>query len=79
MLLTFLDPSNFKSYDELKAKLVKVLSEDSFLAKTAKKAETMEAYEDSEPSFKAKSPPKFDTSSDDDDDESLEFFKSLAS
>jgi hypothetical protein len=80
-LKEFLAPSNFKTYEELQARLAKVLAEDSAPAKRAK-AETTEVPwdndEDSAPKFKAASAPKY-AAEDDDDDESLEFFKKLAS
>ena len=80
-LQSFLDPSNFKSYDELKTKLMKVLAEDigSTRAAAAKKAEDEELPWDEEPAPKAKSAPAPKQAAvEDDDDESLEFFKNLA-
>ena len=86
-LQSFLAPSNFKSYDELKGKLNKVLGVDGSTAGVpaaarAKAAATVTAEEDAPwaeekvaPSFKAKAAPKFD---EDEDEESLEFFKKLA-
>jgi gp32 DNA binding protein like len=74
-LQEFLAPSNFKSYEELAARLAKVLAEDSAVAKRSR-AEEVEIEEDSAPSFKATHAPKY--SGDEDDDESLEFFKNLA-
>lgn len=78
-LQEFLKPENFKSYDELKDKLAKVLSNDNPIAKVKKAAEedVPWAREETAPQFKAKAAPKFE-SSDDEDDDSLEFFKSLA-
>lgn len=81
-LQDFLAPSNFKSYDELKARLHKVLGLDgsaaSARANAAKTAEADAPWNDEAPapSLKAKAPPKFD---DEEDDESIEFFKKLAS
>lgn len=77
-LQEFLDPSNFKSYDDLKGKLVKVLGIGSPAAARAKA--TVAEDDDlpwSEPTAKIKSAPapKFE---EDDDDESMEFFKKLA-
>jgi len=80
-LAEFLKPENFKSYDELSQKLQKVLAEDAFLAKTAKKAEDADIpwEETPAPSFKkAAAPTIASTSDEDDDDESMEFFKKLA-
>jgi hypothetical protein len=74
-LQEFLAPSNFKTYEELAARLAKVLAEDSAPAKRAR-AEEVEIEEDSAPTFKASHAPKY--SGDEEDDESLEFFKNLA-
>jgi hypothetical protein len=77
-LQEFLDPSQFKSYDELKGKLVKVLASGSAAAARA----TAVVEEDDAPwneapapKLKAAAAPKFD---DEDEDESLEFFKKLS-
>ena len=85
-LQDFIDPKNFKSYDELKAKLNKVLGTDnSTLGSTpaaarAKAATAMgddyDAPTSDAPSFKSSSPAAI--SAIDDDDDGLEFFKSLA-
>jgi hypothetical protein len=82
-LSAFLDASNFKSYDELQAKLMKVLGEDiaGVRANVAKKAEDQNLpWNDEEVAPKQKSIPakKVEEINDDDDDESLEFFKNLA-
>ena len=84
-LKSFLDPSNFKSYDELKAKLNKVLGLDgSTVGKTPAAARAMASEDIVEelektpaPSFKAKlsSVPKFD---EEEEDDSMEFFAKLA-
>ena len=80
-LSAFLDASNFKSYDELQAKLMKVLGEDvsGARASAAKKAEDQDLPWDEEPAPKQKAAaaPK-QAAVEDDDDESLEFFKNLA-
>ena len=80
-LQSFLDASNFKSYDELQAKLMKVLGEDvsGVRASAAKKAEDEELPWDETPAPKQKAAaaPK-QAAVEDDDDESLEFFKNLA-
>ena len=82
-LKSFLDPSKFKPYEELQERLLKVLDENSPAAKRAKAAtaddtdiswapkETLAA-----PKFKATAAPE--AVADDDEDESLEFFKKLA-
>jgi hypothetical protein len=85
-LQDFIDPKNFKTYDELKAKLNKVLGTDnSTLGSTpaaarAKAATTVgddyDAPTSDAPSFKTSSPAAI--SAIDDDDDGLEFFKSLA-
>jgi hypothetical protein len=82
-LQAFLAPSNFKSYEELKAKLNKVLGlDDSTVGVTpaaarATAATTEMPWQEEAPAPKLKQAavPKFD---EDDDDESMEFFKKLA-
>ena len=78
-LKEFLDPKNFKSFDELQARLSKVLAEDSAPAKRAKAEDTEVPWtEEAEaPTFKASHAPKY-SGDDEEDDESLEFFKNLA-
>ena len=78
-LQEFLDPKNFKPYDELKERLARVLSTET-PAKIVKKAEEEDApwaRTESAPKFKTADTPKH-VAVDDDDDESLEFFKKLA-
>lgn len=80
-LKTFLEPSNFKSYEDLKERLTKVLNENGG-------ASRMTVADDSDIPWgeNSASPPKqkekpaaaIPAVADDDDDESLEFFKSLA-
>ena len=79
-LQEFLAPSNFKSYDDLKERLTRVLSTNT-PANIIKKAE-----EEDLPWARTESAPKFKTADVpraaavvDDDDESMEFFKKLAS
>ena len=85
-LQEFLAPSNFKSYDELKAKLYKVLGLDDGGNVAPAAARAVAAKNDTDedlpwkeeaaaPKFKAKDAPaqKFD----DDDDEGLAFFDKL--
>jgi len=86
-LQEIVDPKNFKSYDELKAKLYKVLALDGTQHAPKTVAEDDEPEMDFKPKFKEQSAPTlaeapspsedvpFDTNSDDDD---LDFFKSLA-
>jgi len=82
-LQEFLAPNNFKSYDELKTRLARVLSTDT-PSKIIKKAEDEDlpwVRTEPVPKFKTTDAPKHTAVSvdDDDDDESIEFFKKLAS
>lgn len=82
-LKEIVDPKNFKSYEELKAKLHRVLGFDG-----GKSAPTTSAVEDDDqemdfkPNFKERSAPKMaeapSPSFDEEDDDSLSFFKNLA-
>ena len=78
-LKEFLDPKNFKSFEELQARLSKVLAEDSASAKRAKAEDTEVPWteEAPAPAFKASHAPNY-SGDEDDEDESLEFFKNLA-
>ena len=73
-LQPFIDPSNFKSYEELKKKLERVLGLDG-TERAPMKAE--EYVEEPAPTFKAKQP-AMAMASDYDEDDGLEFFKKLA-
>lgn len=84
-LQDLIDPKNFKSYNELKAKLYKVLGLDGSAHAPTNTAEDDDAAEmDFKPKFKESAPrqaeeapsPSFNTADDDDDD--LSFFKNLA-
>ena len=78
-LQEFVDPKNFKSYDELKAKLDRVLGLGG--AAPASKAEDYEPAPVAEAAPMKESPaPKAQVSNsfDDDDDDSLSFFEKLA-
>lgn len=82
-LQAFLDPSKFKSYDELKAKLARVLDlaggSNVSRATATKKAEDTAPWDDvPAPTQKAKAAPKVAESFAEDDDETMEFFKTLA-
>jgi hypothetical protein len=78
-LQSFLDSSNFKSYDELNAKLMKVLDEPVGKKVTSKAEDDDIPWEEPAPKFKAKVEPEYGGSdTGDDEDESLEFFKNLA-
>lgn len=78
-LQAFLDPSNFKSYDELLARLNKVLGEGGSTKPKPTAEETAPWEEEAAPpKFKAAAAPAY-SADEDDDDESLQFFKDLAS
>jgi len=79
-LQEFLDPKEFKSYDELKRKLAKVLAEDDGMSSRAESQEfTIEDNQEEAPAPRQKaSPPPSYAADDDEDDDSLEFFKNLA-
>jgi hypothetical protein len=80
-LQSFLDASNFKGYDELQAKLMKVLDERAPQTKSNARAETEELPWDEEaaPKAKAVAAPEYAMAGvDDGEDDSLEFFKNLA-
>lgn len=78
-LQPFLDLSNFKSYDELKAKLNKVLGlgDQSSVAKPQTRASDLNDELDARPQKTAK-PAAQKLMSDEDDDEAIDFFKKLA-
>jgi hypothetical protein len=76
-LQEFLDPKNFKTYDELKARLDKVLDLRGKAASTVRKAEDEDlpwTREEKSPSFKESAAPEVDS----DDDELMKHFRSLA-
>jgi hypothetical protein len=78
-LKAFLDPSNFKSYDELKAKLAKVLGDPTETTRKAEDADLPWAREEAAPKFKAKEAvyePEVESESEDGDD-SLAYFQNL--
>ena len=79
-LQEFLDAKEFKSYDELKRKLAKVLAEDDGMSSRAESQEfTIEDNQEEAPAPRQKaSPPPSYAADDDEDDDSLEFFKNLA-
>jgi len=82
-LAAFLDPSNFKSYDELKQKLNTVLSGVSRVA-TAEKSNPLDAEDELFVETKMKSAPAASKASDavpwkeDSDDDTMSYFSSLA-
>ena len=73
-LQEFVAPSKFKSYDDLKARLYKVLALDGAPSQSKPSFQEQAAPEPKRQA--AKSAPSFD---DDDDDEGVEFFRKLAS
>jgi hypothetical protein len=77
-LKAFLDPSEFKSYDELKKKLYRALAEDE---RYGGNAATQDVTEDEDempaPRHKAAAAPVH-VEIEDDDDDTIDFFKSLA-
>lgn len=81
-LKELVDPKNFKSYEELKTKLHKVLDLDgSSHAPTGNAAEDDDVEMDFTPKFKERQAPKISEApspSMDEDDDTLSFFKNLA-
>jgi hypothetical protein len=77
-LKAFLDPSEFKSYDELKKKLYRALAEDeSYGGNAATQDVTEDEDEMPAPRHKAAAAPVH-VEIEDDDDDTIDFFKSLA-
>lgn len=84
-LQAFLAPSNFKSYDDLKARLNLVLGLDTNVSTPARQLATHHEEIDDEIPWQTPTPTKAtqarvapSTSYDDDDDDGLEFFNKLA-
>ena len=81
-LQEFLDPSNFKSYEELKDKLVKVLGAGSPQAARAKAATVIDEddtpWATEAPAPKIKSTPAPSFAVDDDEDEDMRLFAKIA-
>ena len=78
-LKAFLDPTNFKSYEELEARLMKVLNENVSTKVTKKRAEEETIPWDEEtPSPKLKSSPPKQEVYEEDESDGLDFFKQLA-
>ena len=77
-LSEFTDPANFKSYDELQAKLNRVLGLDGGAPTSRSTAEEIEIKDSAPaPQQKTAAAPSLDTSQDDDDD-GMSFFEKLA-
>ena len=74
-LQEFLAPTNFKSYDELKARLDAVLTGSVVTGKTA--AQMVEEDETPAPTFKSEPTPQ-PASIDDEDDDAMSYFEKLA-
>ena len=83
-LAEIVDPKNFKSYGELKAKLHKVLQLDGGSHAPVKTAEDSNAGMEFQPNFKERSAPAVaqaeapSSTTSESTDDSLDFFKSLA-
>jgi hypothetical protein len=78
-LQAFIDPKEFKSYEQLKTKLARVLSDDTGFGKnTAEKDFVIDSEESPAPRHKAKEAPRSFEEDDDEDDDTVEFFKNLA-
>ena len=84
-LQEIIEPKNFKSYDELKTKMYKVLALDGGIHAPTNTAEDDDLGMDFTPKFQERSAPTMETapspaisSSNNDDDDTLEFFKGLA-
>ena len=79
-LQSFLDASNFKSYEELQAKLMRALGEGNVKKAVSSRAEETDLpwNEEAAPTQKAKAAPEYAAADTDEEDDSLEFFKNLA-
>jgi hypothetical protein len=80
-LQSFLAPSNFKSYDELQARVLQVLDAAETPKNKVARAEEQDlpwAREDETPKFKAAATPKSPVVEDDDEEDLMSHFKSLA-
>lgn len=76
-LKEFVDPSNFKSYEELKAKLHKVLCLDGSAPKPTSRADDFQDEESPAPKRPVKSAKQLDEVSTDSEDD-MDFFRKLA-
>ena len=77
-LSEFIDPSNFKSYDELKQKLDQVLSGDSFASKSAAEIADEEPAVAAAPEPKSAPAPQPKAVTADDDDDVMSYFERIA-
>lgn len=79
-LKDFTDPKNYKSYDELKAKLMRVLGEAGAVMTTAESV-TLDEVRSAAPMRSVEEPvaqPSYTPDTSEDDDDTLSYFKNLA-
>ncbi len=78
-LQAFLSETNFKTYEELQARLTKVLGEPAAQKRAAAKVEEEAPWqdEDSAPKFKATHAPNYSGETDEGEDEAVKYFESL--
>lgn len=76
-LKDFVDPKSYKSYDELKARLNKVLGETAI--RTTAESISLDETDYSSPMTGARSAPAMAAPNDEDDDDTLSYFQKLAS
>ena len=77
-LKDFTDPKNYKSYDELKAKLHRVLGESGTPMTTAESVSLDEVQSAPTMREEPETQPSYASESSDDDDDTLSYFKNLA-
>jgi hypothetical protein len=75
----FIDPKNYKSYDELKAKLMKVLGEQATAGSYTMKEEAMINEPSSAPQVRSAEPVTAEQMNLSDDDDTMSYFAKLAS
>ncbi len=78
-LQAFLSETNFKTYEELQARLTKVLGEPAAQKRAAAKVEEEAPWqdEDTAPKFKATHAPNYSGETDEGEDEAVKYFESL--
>jgi hypothetical protein len=77
-LADFLDPKNFKSYDELSTRLARVLAQPISSVSTSPDVDEEAPWSPPQAESKPAPAAKVESSDDDDDDETLAFFQKLA-
>ena len=77
-LSEFTDPSNYKTYDELKAKLMRVLGEEASMGAPTMKQEAMMNETTPAPSAPVMEPVTAEAVSTEDDDDTMSYFARLA-